>query len=160
MRPVSRQQARGARQRNRTTDGRMSFIDSRDADHHPSADQMRERVELYVRTYRTLLRSAGETRLRILEAPHIEMQSALHIAAGDPRPDMGALIYAIQRLPACMPHIRYLVLGQSTEAIGHAIDADVGSWQAVSSPGRRRRWLWDGGERLAVLVASESDVDD
>jgi hypothetical protein len=125
-----------------------------------SLDQMRERVELYVRTYRTILRSAGETRLRTLETPHIEMASSLHPGAGEPRPDMGALIYAIQRLPACMPSVRHIILGQSTEAIGRAAGDDVSGWQRVSSPGRRRRWLWDGAERLGVLVASESDVDD
>lgn len=121
---------------------------------------LHERVELYVRTYRTLLRSAGETRLRTLEMPHIEMQSSLHSDAGGPRPDMGALIYAVQRLPACMPRVVHLILGQSVEALSAAIGADVGAWQRVHSPGRRRHWLWDGGDRLAVLVASESDVDD
>ncbi|MGE0541317.1 MAG: hypothetical protein AB7R89_14175 [Dehalococcoidia bacterium] len=131
-----------------------------DLDRRLSLDQMRERVELYVRTYRTILRSAGETRLRTLEAPHIEMASSLHAGAGDPRPDMGALIYAMQRLPACMPAVRHLTFGQSPDAIGRAIDADVSGWQSVTSPGRRRRWLWDGGDRLGVLVASESDVDD
>ena len=120
---------------------------------------MRERVELYVRTYRTL-RSAGETRLRILEGPHIEMHSALHPGAGDPRPDMGALIYALQRLPACIPSVRQIVLGQSTEAIGGAIGADVGGWQAVASPAAAlRRAL--GRRRTAHRPRlSESDVDD
>jgi len=138
----------------------MVPYDGRDADLRLTLDQMRERVELYVRTYRTLLRSAGETRLRTLETPHIEMRSSLHAGAGDPRPDMGALIYAVQRLPECMPHIRHIILGQSAEAIGQALGADVAGWQPVSSPGRRRRWLWDGADRLGVLVASESDVDD
>ena len=124
------------------------------------ADGMRERVELYVRTYRTLLRSAGETRLRTLETPHIEMASSLHAGAGDPRPDMGALIYAIQRLPSCMPQVSRLIFGQSVEALSRATGADVAAWQTVHSPGRRRRWLWDGADRLGVLVASESDVDD
>jgi hypothetical protein len=131
---------------------------SRDSDTRHSA--LDERVELYVRTYRTLLRSGGETRLRTLETPHIEMVSALHSGAGDPRPDMGAWIYALQRLPACVSRVRHLILGQSVEAIGGAIGANVGDWQPVTSPGRRRRWLWDGADRLAVLVASESDVDD
>ncbi|MGH2598252.1 MAG: DUF6909 family protein, partial [Dehalococcoidia bacterium] len=138
----------------------MVPIDGHDTDLRLTLDQMRERVELYVRTYRTLLRSAGETRLRTLETPHIEMRSSLHAGAGDPRPDMGALIYATQRLPECMPHIRHIILGQSAEAIGQALGADVAGWQPVSSPGRRRRWLWDGADRLGVLVASESDVDD
>lgn len=125
-----------------------------------SLSGMRERVEMYVRTYRTLLRSAGETRLRTLESPHVEMASSLHSGAGEARLDMGALIYAIQRLPACMPRVQHLILAQSVEALAAATSSDVAAWQTVHSPGRRRRWLWDGADRLGVLVASESDVDD
>lgn len=119
-----------------------------------------ERVELYVRTYRTLLRSAGETRLRTLERPHIEMLSSLHAGAGADRPDAGALIYAMQRLPAAITSVRLVLMGQSAESISAALGEDVTRWQAVTAPGRRRRWLWDGGTRIAVLVASETDVDD
>jgi hypothetical protein len=119
-----------------------------------------EHVELYVRTYRTLLRSAGETRLRTLERPHAEMVSSLHAGAGQERPDTGALIYAMQRLPAAIAAVRRVTVGQSVAAIGAALGEDVSRWQAVGAPGRRRRWLWDGGERIAVLAASETDVDD
>ncbi len=122
----------------------------------PAAD----RVELYVRTYRTLMRSAGETRLRTLERPHAEMVSSLHGGAGGDQPDPGALIYAMQRLPAAITHVRHVILGQSDEAISTATGEDVTAWQSVSAPGRRRRWHWDGGDRIAVLTASETDVDD
>jgi hypothetical protein len=119
-----------------------------------------ERVELYVRTYRTLLRSAGEMRLRTLERPHAEMVSSLHSGAGAEPPDTGALIYAMQRLPAAITAVRRVIMGQSVEAISAALGEDAGMWQPVTAPGRRRRWLWDGGERIAVLTASETDVDD
>lgn len=119
-----------------------------------------ERVELYVRTYRTLLRSAGEMRLRTLERPHMEMASSLHSGAGSDRPDAGALIYAVQRLPAAIAEARRVIIGQSLADIGAALGEDVRGWQPVSAPGRRRRWYWDGGERIAVLTASETDVDD
>ena len=134
---------------------------------HASSFPSGELVELYVRTYRTLLRSAGETRLRTLERPHTEMMSSLHSSAGLDRLDPGAMIYAMQRLPAAMTSVRRVIMGQSTESISAALGEEIGGWQAVSAPGRRRRWLWDpgtpgqaGGERIAVLVASESDVDD
>lgn len=119
-----------------------------------------ERVELYVRTYRTLLRSAGDTRLRTLERPHTEMLSSLHGGAGFDRPDSGALIYAMQRLPAAIAAVRRVMMGQSVDAISASLGEDVERWNLVSAPGRRRRWLWDGGERIAVLAASETDVDD
>ncbi|MFN8556538.1 MAG: hypothetical protein U0531_04020 [Dehalococcoidia bacterium] len=102
-----------------------------------------ERVELYVRTYRTLLRSAGETRLRTLERPHTEMASSLHAGAAVDRPDAGALIYALQRLPApTAGPVRRIIMGQSVEAISAALGADVSTWRPVTAPGRRRRWLW------------------
>ena len=37
-----------------------------------------DEVELYHRTYTTLLRSSGETRLRVLEPSHAAMNSSLH----------------------------------------------------------------------------------
>lgn len=117
-------------------------------------------VALYVRTYRTLLQSAGETRLRTLERPHAEMISSLHSRAASDTPDTGALIYAMQRLPGALAKVRRVIMGQSVEAIGRELGEDVAGWRAVSAPGRRRRWYWDGAERIAVLIASESDVDD
>jgi hypothetical protein len=126
----------------------------------PAIDATAERVELYVRTYRTLLRSAGETRLRTLERPHGEMLSSLHSGAGRPTPDTGALIYAMQRLPSAVASVSHVLMGQSVEAISEAAGADIGQWQPLTAPGRRRRWYWDGYDRIAVLVASETDVDD
>ena len=122
----------------------------------PAADL----VELYARTYRTLLQSGGETRLRVLERPHRDMVSSLHAGAADDAVDMGALIYAIQRLPASIARASRVYLAQSVEALSEALGEDVRAWEAQAAPGRRRRWLWNGGEGLAALVASETDVDD
>src|SRR5216684_6489049 len=74
---------------------------------HPA----RENVEVYVRTYNTLLRSSGETKIRVLEQTHIGMGSSLHPKAGDPEVDAGAFIYALQRLPPCMMSVRRVILG-------------------------------------------------
>ena len=60
----------------------------------------RHAVELYVRTYSTMLQSSGEIRLDSLDHVHIGMGSALHPLAAEPRSDMGALIYSVRRLPA------------------------------------------------------------
>src|SRR4051812_50015803 len=60
-----------------------------------------EEVELYHRTYTTLLRSSGETRLRVLEPSHAAMNSSLHSLAGSLEDvDLGAYLYALRRLPA------------------------------------------------------------
>src|SRR3954454_9536099 len=60
-----------------------------------------DEVELYHRTYTTLLRSSGETLLRVLEPSHAAMNSSLHTLAYDMEtPDLGAFLYSLRRLPA------------------------------------------------------------
>jgi hypothetical protein len=118
-----------------------------------------EAVELYHRTYTTLLRSSGETRLRVLESSHRAMGSSLHPLAASPELDLGAFLYAGRRLPLEILHSSLVVMGQSSEVFArHGYDLD--GWAPTGAPGRRRRWYHDGGSILAVLVASASDVDD
>src|SRR5438045_1282308 len=83
----------------------MAFIDP-DSDRGPGRDA----VELYTRTYGTLQRSSGETKLKVLEQSHIGMQSSLHPKAGSAEPDTGALIYALRRLPPSITAVRRAVL--------------------------------------------------
>src|ERR671916_680573 len=65
-----------------------------------SLRQASDEVELYHRTYTTLLRSSGETLLRVLEPSHAAMGSSLHSLAHDMEaPDLGAFLYALRRLP-------------------------------------------------------------
>jgi predicted nucleic acid-binding protein len=117
-------------------------------------------VELYIRTYATLLRSSGETRLQVLEQSHVGMDSSLHPKAGSPEPDTGALIYALRRLPVSITAVRRVLLGQSAEVFARTLRVDVEQWTMQSSPGRRRRYYYDGKETLAVYIASFSDVHD
>jgi hypothetical protein len=123
---------------------------------HPA----RENVEVYVRTYNTLLRSSGETKIRVLEQTHIGMGSSLHPKAGEPEVDAGAFIYALRRLPPGMMSVRRVILGQSAELFERMLHVDVQSWEMQSAPGRRRRYYYDGRETLAAFIASPSDVDD
>jgi hypothetical protein len=119
-----------------------------------------DEVELYQRTYSTLLRSSGETRLRVLESSHMAMGSSLHpLAAGDEL-DLGAFIYAIRRLPDAIIHSRIVVMGQEAALFERAGIGPLQEWESVEAPARRRRWYDSGDEILAVLLASESDVDD
>jgi len=119
-----------------------------------------EEVELYLRTYYSLLRSTADVQIRTLEEVHAGMNSLLHPAARADTPDMAALIYSLLRLPGCMPRVRRVLLGQSLEVFARAGYEAVESWEAVSAPARRRRCFFDGHETLACFIASRSDIDD
>ncbi len=125
-------------------------------DIHPTSKQD---VELYIRTYSTMLRSSGEVKVKALVQAHLNADSALHVNARATAPDMSAFLYCVQRLPACIVYVRRVLLGQSAEVFLKQ-GFDVEKWEPVSSPGRRRRWAWDGKQTLAVYVSSASDVDD
>ena len=119
-----------------------------------------EAVELYRRTYTTVLRSSGETRLRVLEATHKAMHSSLHGLAASPLPDLGAFLYAVRRLPDAIFNAQRVVMGQSAEIFQQRGFGAFGRQTEIGAPGRRRRWYDDGKGSLAVLIASASDVDD
>src|SRR3954467_4970522 len=70
-------------------------------------------VDLYVRTYTTLLESSGAIGVSSLEPAHLTAAPSLHAGAQEPAPDMSAFMYSVQRLPACMIDVRHIVLGQS-----------------------------------------------
>ncbi|MGH2543476.1 MAG: DUF6909 family protein, partial [Ardenticatenaceae bacterium] len=53
-----------------------------------------EEIELYMRTYYSLLRSSGAIRVKALEETHAAMDSSLHSRAEEPYPDVGAFTYA------------------------------------------------------------------
>ncbi len=121
----------------------------------------REAVELYTRTYRTVLRSSGELRLRVLESAHRGMHSSLHALADAPSIDAGALLYALRRLPPVTIALRRVIMGQSAAHIQAALGRSLENWPVVAAAGRRRRWWWDAATgTLAVALASSSDVDD
>src|SRR3984893_16042384 len=117
-------------------------------------------VELYVRTYTTMLQSSGEIKVDSLVQTHIRMGSVLHPLAAQPQSDMGALLYAVRRLPRAIERVRHVIMGQSPQGFKPVLHADILSWQAVKAPARRRRWYHDGKNTLAVLIASASDIDD
>jgi uncharacterized protein DUF6909 len=125
-----------------------------------SAESLDDAVELYQRTYSTLLRSSGETRLRVLEPSHRAMESSLHPLAGRDDLDLGAFLYAIRRLPAGIVRARRIVMGQDPAQFVRSGIGPLEDWEPVEAPARRRRWYDGGGDTLAVLLASESDVDD
>ncbi|MBX3218528.1 MAG: hypothetical protein KF850_41365, partial [Labilithrix sp.] len=118
-----------------------------------------EEISLYVTTYYSLLRSTGEVRVRAFEEAHAFSGSSLHLGALSDVPDVSAFAYAAARLPDEMPDVDLVILGQSHElfeAAGH----DVRRWEIVKTRGRRRPLRYDGAGRLAVFIASASDIDD
>lgn len=126
-------------------------------DGRPASDE----VELYHRTYTTLLRSSGETFLRVLEPAHRAMNSSLHALAAHDELDLGAFIYATRRLPPEIAETRRVVLGQEFEQFHRAGIGPMTEWTPVEADARRRRWFWNPDEAtIAVLLASTSDLDD
>jgi len=124
------------------------------------AERVSDEVELYHRTYSTLLRSSGETLLRVLEPSHRAMESSLHAGAASSDPDLGAFLYATHRLPDDVWRARLVAMGQDAIAFQRAGLGDLETWETVEAPARRRRWHRDGRGRLGVLIASGSDLDD
>ncbi len=122
-------------------------------------DTTSNEIELYIRTYYSMLRSTGEVRVRSFEEVHAFSKSSLHPGARRARIDVSAFGYAAARLPLCMHEVKRIVLGQSEEQFGD-FGYDVRSWPRVSSRGRRRPMRYDGKGVLAVFISSASDIDD
>src|SRR5919107_3796604 len=125
-----------------------------------AAQQVSDEVELYHRTYTTLLRSSGETLLRVLEPSHRSMTSSLHSLAGSQELDLGAFLYSIRRLPDTVADARVIVMGQEAEVFARHGIGPLEDWAPLEAPARRRRWYDDGNGTMAVLMASASDLDD
>jgi len=119
-----------------------------------------EDIELYMRTYYSLLRSSGEIQIKSLVETHAQIDSSLHLHARENVPDMATFVYCTLRLPSCIKQVRLILLGQSDEVFEKAGFPGVEKWQEVSAAGRRRRLFFDRQEVLAAFIASASDIDD
>jgi hypothetical protein len=118
-----------------------------------------DELDLYVRTYTSLLRSTGDVDVRAFEEAHAFSASSLHEGAPSAEPDVSAFAYAAGRLPLEMPECKRIVLGQSHELF-EAAGFHVRDWATVKARGRRRPLRWDGAGTLAAFIASASDIDD
>jgi len=119
-----------------------------------------EEIQLYMRTYYSLLRSSHLIQIETLVESHMAMESSLHPLARSTEPDTSALTYASLRLPDCMLDVEQVLIGQIERSFVEVGYTDVQEWQRVSAPGRRRRMHFDGKNALAVFIASRSDIDD
>jgi hypothetical protein len=116
-------------------------------------------VEMYTRTYRSLLQSSGDVGLKALIQAHYNIDSSLHPGARANEPDMSAFIYSILRLPPEILRSNRILLGQSDEVF-RSQGVPVDQWQPVTATARRRKWYFDGKNTLAAYIASETDIDD
>jgi hypothetical protein len=119
-----------------------------------------EEVELYLRTYYSLLRSTSDVQIRTLEEVHSGMNSLLHPGARDDKPDMSAFIYTLLRLPECIHSVKLFVLGQSTQVFIREGFGNIEEWEEITARARRRRCYYNGDDILACIIASRSDIDD
>jgi hypothetical protein len=87
------------------------------------------------------------------------MGSSLHPLAASEELDLGAFLYAVQRLPDGIAGAELVIMGQDVEGL-IANGIPVESWHEAEARARRRRWYDSGTGALAVLLASSSDVDD
>lgn len=120
-----------------------------------------EEVDLYQRTYYSLLRSSDAVQIRSLEEVHAGMSSLLHQHARDRAPDMTAFIYSLLRLPDCIRETKEIILGQNGAVFQEAGMGNVWSWEQVKGKARRRRCFYNQEiQTLACIIASRSDIDD
>ena len=119
-----------------------------------------EEIELYMRTYYSLLRSSDAIRIETLVESHLAMRSSLHEHAAEAAPDVSAFMYSALRLPPCIIQVEEVLIGQMDRAFVAAGYKNIAGWQQVHAPGRRRRTHFNGENTLAVYIVSRSDIDD
>jgi hypothetical protein len=117
-------------------------------------------IDFHIRSYRMLLKSAGELDVNRIVESHIDSKPLLHEKAKDSKIDTSAFIYSLLRLPDCMSQIKRVILGQSYSVFKKNGWSKMSRWKEVTTPGRRRKIYWDGKDTLAMYIASVSDVDD
>lgn len=119
-----------------------------------------DEIELYIRTYYSLLRSTAPFRIRSLEETHIAMRSNLHHRAGEAELDVSALIYSALRLPEQIVDAHLMVMGQMEEVFARE-GYLIAEWKPVRARARRRKYFFDAQTgTMAAFVASVSDIDD
>lgn len=119
-----------------------------------------EEIELYMRTYYSLLRSSDSIKIETLVESHLAMSSSLHEHDDAAEPDASALMYSALRLPSCMINVEEVLVGQMERAFIAAGYKNIAAWQRVYAPGRRRRTHFNGDSAMAVFIVSRSDIDD
>src|SRR6187399_728669 len=100
----------------------------RDSLMHLQDPDVRAPLDLFQRTYHSLLRSSGEIQIQALIEPYRAFNPILHHEAHSNRPDLAALTYTSLRLPDCIDQVRLVLLGQSHEVFARYHRGDVTAW--------------------------------
>src|SRR3954467_3976516 len=100
---------------------------------HQAAGLSSDEVELYHRTYTTLLRSSGETLVRVLEPSHRAMNSSLHPLAASDELDLRAFLYATRRLPEAVAEAKVIVMGQEARAFARNGFGRIEEWAPLEA---------------------------
>lgn len=119
-----------------------------------------DEIQLFMRTYYSVLRSSGTIRIDTLVESHIGMQSSLHVDAAELVPDVSALLYSALRLPPCIRETKTVLIGQTEQSYIDAGYPNIRNWRRVFAPGRRRRMHFNEVDTTVVYIASRSDIDD
>ena len=110
-----------------------------------------EEIQLFMRTYYSVLRSSGTIRIDTLVESHMAMQSSLHVGAQELEPDVSALLYSALRLSPCIRETTTVLIGQTEQSFIDAGYSDIREWERVFAPGRRRRMHFDGDRNTGGL---------
>lgn len=127
--------------------------------HHKNNQQI-DQIEIHIRTYRSLLKSAGFVEIEKIIDSHKILHSILHEKANSEQIDTAAFIYSLLRLPSCMSQVKKIILGQSIQVFKNNKLGEITKWQEVQTVGRRRKIYFNSIDKLAVYIASVTDVDD
>ncbi|MBN8639366.1 MAG: hypothetical protein J0M07_28870, partial [Anaerolineae bacterium] len=109
-----------------------------------------EEIELYMRTYYSLLRSSQTIQIETLVESHLTMDSSLHVLARSPQPDVSTLVYSSMRMPPCIIDVDLVVLGQLDRQFS-AAGYPINEWEKVYSSGRRRRTHFNEAQRTRAV---------
>jgi hypothetical protein len=131
-----------------------------DHDDRRGSQPGKREVDLYVRTYNTLLESSGAVSISSLEPAHLTASSSLHAGAEEPVPDLSAFLYSANRIPACIVETKHIILGQSHRAFSREGYGEIDTWEDAKAPARRRKWYWNRQDTLGAYISSASDLDD
>jgi hypothetical protein len=103
----------------------LSIVRYPETSMHLQERAVRAPLDLFHRTYHSLLRSTGEIQIQALAEQYAAFEPSLHHAVHAPTPDLAALTYTSLRLPACIDSVRLVLLGQSHEVFARHGYGDV-----------------------------------